>query len=76
MTWNISAGREKNFLTITDSLRKIHHEKLAEWLSDAVFTQLTMELKSCFIQSTTTPQANTTTIRNKLQKIKIQPKLK
>lgn len=74
MTWNISAGKDKSFLVITESLRKTDHEKLAEWLSDAVFTQLTMELNSCFIRNTTTPQANTTAIPNKSQKM--QPKLK
>ncbi|KAF0768426.1 adhesive plaque matrix protein, partial [Aphis craccivora] len=41
VTWNNSAGKEKNFLNIADCLRKINHKKLAEWLSDTVFTQLT-----------------------------------
>lgn len=53
MTWNKSVGKGKSFLTITDCLRKIDNEKLAEWLSDTVFTQLSMELKNDFLENTT-----------------------
>lgn len=52
-TWNDSDGEEKNFLNVADSLKKIGKQKLAEWLSDTVFTKLSMDLKECFLQSTT-----------------------
>ncbi|XP_050055085.1 uncharacterized protein LOC114126299 [Aphis gossypii] len=68
MTWNNSAGKEKNFLSIADCLRKINHEKLAEWLSDTVFTQLSMELNDSFLQNTTT-QRNTVTVSSRPRKI-------
>lgn len=53
MTWNNSDGKEKSFLTVSDGLRKIGRDKLCEWLSDTVFTQLSMELNHCFLQNTT-----------------------
>lgn len=68
MTWNNSAGKEKNFLSIADCLRKINHEKLAEWLSDTVFTQLSMELNDSFLQNTTT-QRNTVKVSSRPRKI-------
>jgi len=68
MTWNSSAGKEKSFLTIANCLRKIGHEKLAEWLSDTVFTQLSMELNNSFLQNITT-QKNTVTFTSRSQKI-------
>lgn len=72
MTWNKSVGKEKSFFTITDCLRKIGNEKLADWLSDTVFTQLSMELKNDFLQNTTkknTPTASTSQPFQKIQPI-------
>lgn len=68
ITWNNSAGKEKSFLSIANCLRKIGHQKLAEWLSDTVFSQLSMELNNSFLQNTTT-QRNTATISSRSQKI-------
>jgi len=68
MTWNNSAGKEKSFLSIANCLRKIDHEKLAEWLSDTVFTQLSMELSNSFLQNTTL-QRNTATVSSRSQKV-------
>jgi len=68
MTWNNSAGKEKSFISIANCLRKIDHEKLAEWLSDTVFTQLSMELKNSFLQNSTT-QRNIARVSSRSQKI-------
>lgn len=68
MTWNNCAGKDKSFLTIANCLRKIDHEKLAEWLSDTVFTQLSMELNKSFLQNPTT-QKDTGTASSRPQKI-------
>ncbi|KAL5244160.1 hypothetical protein ACI65C_011570 [Semiaphis heraclei] len=68
MTWNNSAGKEKSFLSIANCLRKIKHEKLAEWLSDTVFTQLSMELSNSFLQNTTL-QRNTATVSSRSRKV-------
>lgn len=52
-TWSNSDGKDKSFLSVADSLRKIERKKLADWLSDTVFTQLSMEMKSCFLENDT-----------------------
>lgn len=48
-TWNDSAGKEKSFISVAECLKKIGRNKLAEWLSNTVFTQLSMELNNCFL---------------------------
>jgi hypothetical protein len=67
--WNKSVGEEKSFITITDSLRKIGDEKLAEWLSDTVFTQLSMELKNDFLLNITKKNTPATSSPRPFQKI-------
>lgn len=57
-TWNDSAGKEKSFLNVADCLRTIGREKLAEWLSDTVFTHLSVELNKCFLLNGT-PETST-----------------
>lgn len=58
-TWNNGDGKEKSFLSVADGLRKIGRDKLADWLSDTVFTQLSMEMNSCFLRNTTRVRNNT-----------------
>ncbi|VVC39600.1 Death domain,Death-like domain [Cinara cedri] len=66
-TWNDSAGKEKSFIAVTDGLRKIGREKLAEWLSDTIFTQLSVELDNYFLvrDVRTAAKPPSTTIRSK-----------
>jgi len=59
-TWNDSVGKEKNFLNVADSLNKVGNKKLAEWLSDTIFTKLSMDLNDCILQNTTKAVTNIT----------------